>query len=115
MDNKVQKVNWMRVVELENGFQCGISDKSGIIKFTFPNSHQTVMLFRDQLETLKSYIDDLIAYGEQNKDLAKSSEERKASKLEGKAKKQLVETISKALTNPSLTDEQKQALLKLIA
>lgn len=107
-----QPVNWMRLQQLDSGFTCGVSEKSGIMKITFPNSFHTVMLYKDQVNALGLTHPDVLAYVERNSDIIRNSGENQAAKKIDKAKQKLVDGI---INNVALNDEQKQAMLKLIA
>lgn len=105
-------VNWQRVIQSPSGFTFGVSDKSGILKITFPNSHHTIMVYRDQVHTLGLSQPEILDYVNQNADIIRNSGENQAAKKLDKAKSKLVEGI---VNNPALSDEQKAAMLKLIA
>ena len=106
------KVNWLRLQELPSGYTCGVSEKSGIMKITFPNSHHTVMLYKDQVQALGLSEPSVLEYVERNSDIIRNSGENKAAKQIDKAKQKLVNGIT---SNPALSDAQKQAMLALIA
>jgi len=110
--NKFEKVSWSHGETLPSGFKCEVSDKSGILKITFPESYHSVMVFRDQVAQLglthpeiKDYVNRLSAH---IKDAGESKQARKLNT----AKQKLVNAI---LNNPALTDDQKQAMVKTIA
>ena len=112
MDTVYTKVNWLHAEELTNGFRCAVSEKSGIVKISFPESYHTVMLFRDQLPLLGITNAEVVSYFERHAASIKDAGQNKQDKKLGKAKQKLVDSI---INNQALTDEQKQAMIKLVA
>lgn len=105
-------VNWLRLQQLPSGYTCGVSEKSGIMKITFPNSHHTIMLYKDQVTALGFTEPSILEFVERNSDIIRNSGENRAAKQIDKAKQKLVEGI---VNNPALNDDQKAAMLKLLA
>lgn len=107
-----QKVTWSHAQELPDGHQVAISDKSGIMKITYPGSFLSTMVYFDQFQGLGITNEHLVEYVNRNAEFIKSSQENKQVKKVNAAKAKLIQGI---VDNVALTDEQKQAMLKLIA
>jgi len=112
MFKQAEKVNWINAQTLDNGYVCAVSEKSGIMKITFPGSYHTLMLFQDQFHALGITDAELVAYVNRNSHVIRRSGENKAAKKLDKAKQALLLAIA---NNPALSDEQKQSLIKTIA
>jgi hypothetical protein len=106
-----EKVNWLAVEQLPSGFTCSVSEKSGIMKVQFPNSFHQIMVYRDQVQELGLSHPEILAYVERTTAI-RNSGDNKAAKAISKDKQKLVDGI---VNNKALTEEQKQAMLKLIA
>ena len=106
------KVNWMHAQTLDNGFKAAVSEKSGIVKLTFPNSYHTIMLFKDQLDMLNIQDLDVRRYFEAHDSSIKSSTEGRESRKMNTAQQKLVKAI---VDNPALNAEQKQAMIAMLS
>lgn len=107
-----EKVTWNHLVTLPDGHVVGISDRSGIMKITFPDSYLTIMCYFDQFQGLGITNEHLVKYVNDNAEFLRDSKTNKQVKKMSQAKQKLVNSI---LDNPALNDDQKQAMLKLIA
>lgn len=107
-----EKVNWIKALETPSGFTCAISEKSGIVKVTFPNSYHTIMLYKDQRVLLQLNHPEVAEYFAANDASIRNSGENREVKKLNKDREKLVNSI---LNNTALNDEQKQAMIKLIA
>ena len=105
------KVNWMHAQTLNNGFKAAVSEKSGIVKLTFPNSYQTIMLFKDQLDMLNIQDLDVRRYFEAHDESIKASGENREARKLNTAQQKLVKAI---VDNPALSPEQKQAMIGML-
>ena len=106
------KVNWQREETLASGFVCGVSDKSGICKVTFPGSYQTLMMYKDQFHSLGITHPEVVEYFNKNSDIIRDSKENAVTRKVNKDREKLINAI---VANTALTDDQKQAMIKLVA
>jgi len=106
------KVNWINGETLPSGFKCEVSEKSGLVKITFPGTYHTVMLFRDHAEALCITNPEVMAYFERNAHVIKASGENKQAKKLSAEKQKLIKAVA---DNAALTDAQKQAMIAVLA
>jgi hypothetical protein len=104
-------VTWSHQQTLDDGHVVAVSDKSGIMKISFPGSFLTVMMYRDQFEGLGITNPHLLEYVKRTTAIRNSQDNKQVKKLDT-AKQKLIQSI---INNPALTDEQKQSMIKLVA
>ena len=110
-NNNKAPVSWSHQQTLDDGHVVAVSDKSGIMKVTFPGSFIAVMMYRDQFEGLGITNPHLVEYVKRTTAIRNSDSNRESKKMDT-AKQKLILGIT---NNTALTDEQKQTMIKILA
>jgi len=106
------KVNWLHAQTLDNGFKAMVSEKTGIVKLTLPNSFITVMMYKDQFEALGVTNPEVLAYIKAHDSSIRTSTQNRESKKLNTAQQKLVKAIAE---NPALNDEQKKSMIEMLS